>query len=150
MSIIETTSKVSLKLTSRKNLGRRGAHVPSSQLWTQPTSTHTARKAPIPNPPEKAGPHSPGWKHPQERPKPPPQEYPRHHPPPNRTRAPTTPPHRCPPHTPDQPQKRECRAAGTTRAFTRNINSLLKPCFFTITLEYQKQPSVDTYQNRSS
>ena len=149
MSKIETTSKVSLKLTSRINLGRRGAHVPSSRLWTQPTSTHTARKALIPNPQEKAAPHSPGWKHPQERPKPPPQEYPRHYPPQTES-DPPQPPHRRPAQTPDQPQKRECRAAGTIRAFTRNINSLLKPCPSAITLEYQKQPLVDIYQNRSS
>ena len=86
MSKIETTSKVSLKLTSRINLGRRGAHVPSSRLWTQPTSTHTARKALIPNPQEKAAPHGPGWKHPQERPKTPPKNTPGITPPkPNQT-----------------------------------------------------------------
>ena len=38
MSKIETTSKVSLKLTSKINPRRRGAHVPSPQFWTQPTS----------------------------------------------------------------------------------------------------------------
>ena len=38
MSQIKTTSKVSLKLTGRINLGRRGVCAPSSRLWTQPTS----------------------------------------------------------------------------------------------------------------
>ena len=41
MSKMETTNKVSLKLPSMIKLGRRGAHAPSSQLWTQPTHTHT-------------------------------------------------------------------------------------------------------------
>ena len=86
MSKIETTSKVSLKLTSRINLGRRGAHVPSSRLWTQPTSTHTARKALIPNPQEKAAPHGPDGSTHKSALNPPPQEYPRHYPPkPNQT-----------------------------------------------------------------
>ena len=48
MSKIETTSKVSLKLPSRINLGRRGARVPSSPLWTQPSSSPTAPKGPTP------------------------------------------------------------------------------------------------------
>ena len=38
ISEIETTSKVSLKLTSRINLGRRGVPGPSSRLCTQTTS----------------------------------------------------------------------------------------------------------------
>ena len=148
MSKIETTSKVSLKLTSRINLGRRGAHVPSSRLWTQPTSTHTARKALIPNPQEKAAPHGPDGSTHKSALNPPPRIPPAL--PPQTESDPPQPPHRCPAHTPDQPQKRECRAAGTIRAFIRNINSSLKPRPFTITLEYQKQPLVDIYQNRSS
>ena len=43
MSKIETTSKVSLKLTSSINLGRRGASTPSSWLLTQPTSPERAK-----------------------------------------------------------------------------------------------------------
>ena len=91
MSKIETTSKVSLKLTSRINLGRRGAHVPSSRLWTQPTSTHTARKALIPNPQEKAAPHGPDGSTHKSAPNPPPKNTPGITPP-NRIRPPTTPP----------------------------------------------------------
>ena len=47
MSKIETASKLSLKLTSRIKLGRRGARAELS-LWTQTTSTtpSTARKGP--------------------------------------------------------------------------------------------------------
>ena len=47
MSKIETTSKVSVKLPSRINLGRQGAHSPSSTL-TQPVSFPTALKGPNP------------------------------------------------------------------------------------------------------
>ena len=51
ISEIETTSKVSLKLTSRINLGRRGVPGPSSRLCTQTTSPppppapHTTERA---------------------------------------------------------------------------------------------------------
>ena len=38
MSKIETTSKVSLKLTNKINLRRRDARAPSSRFWKQPTS----------------------------------------------------------------------------------------------------------------
>ena len=38
MSKIETTSKVSLKLPITINLGKQGAHAPSSQYCTRPTS----------------------------------------------------------------------------------------------------------------
>ena len=38
MSKIKTTSKVSLKLTSRINVGRRGKQAPRFRLWTQSTS----------------------------------------------------------------------------------------------------------------
>ena len=44
MSKIKTTSKVSLKLPSRINLGRRGSHAPRSWLWTQAISSPTAPK----------------------------------------------------------------------------------------------------------
>ena len=46
MPKIGTTSKVSLKLSRRKNLGRRGAHMLISRLWTQPISSPTALKEP--------------------------------------------------------------------------------------------------------
>ena len=43
---IETASKVSLKLTSRINLGKWGSHpAPSSQLWTPHRPTPTPRRA---------------------------------------------------------------------------------------------------------
>ena len=54
MSKIETTSKVSLKLASKINPRRRGAHVPSPQFWTKPTSSpqpgkgHPAQKGLFP------------------------------------------------------------------------------------------------------
>ena len=38
MTKIETTCKVSLKLTSMINLRRQGTRIPSSRLWTQSTS----------------------------------------------------------------------------------------------------------------
>ena len=47
---METTSKVSLKLTSRINLGRRATHAPNSRLWTQSTSTPTVWKGPKTHP----------------------------------------------------------------------------------------------------
>ena len=48
MSKIETTSKVSLKLMSRINLGRRGARAKLSTLDTAHKPSPTARKGPPP------------------------------------------------------------------------------------------------------
>ena len=44
MSKIESTSKVSLKLPSRINLGRQGARVPSSRLWAHPTAFERVKR----------------------------------------------------------------------------------------------------------
>ena len=51
MSKIETTCKVSLKLTSRINIGRRRAHVPISRLGHSPQTppTPTVQKGPFPD-----------------------------------------------------------------------------------------------------
>ena len=69
---IETTSKVSLKLTSRINPRRWGPRAAGSQLWTQPTNppptlaAHpppTPRERPIPRPRPQKRPQTPATAH---------------------------------------------------------------------------------------
>ena len=54
-----TPSGLSLKLTSRINLGRRDAHTPSSRFWTK--STVQKGRSPQPHSPERAKSHIRGF-----------------------------------------------------------------------------------------